>query len=300
MIFKYMNTIFIDVNDLKDKGNEKNKIFNTLKQKLFKVSITRDFTNDKFNKNIFLQIDKDFLDSTLKKKRKISEFFIKLFLKNEYKKDTDLFVVMSKEIDKNKEYKKYILNLINVFLGNTLKVNEIKTQNNMLKHDTVYIDTLLDKKDVKLNKANILIVVNNIKDFKEEKIIEYIKKYKYVDILRLNGISKREHKILLEKINNINDEYGTTIEIIQRRNISEYDVYVFYSNIELEQFKDHYILNRELNILDTKNEEQDTLSLSYRTYKKNKYELEALFNRINCDMNRFSKNKLGNLFTKKS
>lgn len=300
MIFKYMNTIFIDVNDLKDKGNEKNKIFNTLKQKLFKVSITRDFTNDKFNKNIFLQIDKDFLDSTLKKKRKISEFFIKLFLKNEYKKDTDLFVVMSKEIDKNKEYKKYILNLINVFLGNTLKVNEIKTQNNMLKHDTVYIDTLLDKKDVKLNKANILVVVNNIKDFKEEKIIEYIKKYKYVDTLRLNGISKREHKILLEKINNINDEYGTTIEIIQRRNISEYDVYVFYSNIELEQFKDHYILNRELNILDTKNEEQDTLSLSYRTYKKNKYELEALFNRINCDMNRFSKNKLGNLFTKKS
>ena len=300
MIFKYMNTIFIDVNDLKDKGNEKNKIFNTLKQKLFKVSITRDFTNDKFNKNIFLQIDKDFLDSTLKKKRKISDFFIKLFLKNEYKKDTDLFVVMSKEIDKNKEYKKYILNLINVFLGNTLKVNEIKTQNNMLKHDTVYIDTLLDKKDVKLNKANILVVVNNIKDFKEEKIIEYIKKYKYVDILRLNGISKREHKILLEKINNINDEYGTTIEIIQRRNISEYDVYVFYSNIELEQFKDHYILNRELNILDTKNEEQDTLSLSYRTYKKNKYELEALFNRINCDMNRFSKNKLGNLFTKKS
>lgn len=300
MIFKYMNTIFIDVNDLKDKGNEKNKIFNTLKQKLFKVSITRDFTNDKFNKNIFLQIDKDFLDSTLKKKRKISDFFIKLFLKNEYKKDTDLFVVMSKEIDKNKEYKKYILNLINVFLGNTLKVNEIKTQNNMLKHDTVYIDTLLDKKDVKLNKANILVVVNNIKDFKEEKIIEYIKKYKYVDTLRLNGISKREHKILLEKINNINDEYGTTIEIIQRRNISEYDVYVFYSNIELEQFKDHYILNRELNILDTKNEEQDTLSLSYRTYKKNKYELEALFNRINCDMNRFSKNKLGNLFTKKS
>lgn len=296
-----MNTIFIDVNDLKNKGDEKNKLFNTLKYKLFKVSITRDFTNDKFDKNILFQMDKNFLESILKKERKVSRFIIKLFLKKEYKKDNELFVVLSKEIDKNKEYRKYIITLIKDALkNNTLKINEIKTQNYMLKHDTIYIDTILNKKNIKINKASVLITINNIKDFKVEKVIEYIKKYKYVDVLRLNGISKREHKVLLEKINDINDEYGTTIEIIQRRNISEYDVYVFYSNIEMEQFKDHYILNKDLNILDTKNEEQDTLSLPYRTYKKNKYELEALFNRINCDMERFSKNKLGNLFIKKS
>ncbi|MDO4282403.1 MAG: hypothetical protein Q4D02_02100 [Clostridia bacterium] len=295
-----MNTIFIDVNDLENKIKKDAHIFMKLKNKFIKISMIRDFTNDKFNKNIFLQIDQNFLDSVLKNKHKLNEKVIQILLKKEYKKDKKLFVVFSKKIDKNKEYKKYLQKLIDDTLKAYLKITYITTTNDMLKRDTIYVDNILKKANINTNKASILIAINNVRDFKQEKMIEYIQKYKYVDILRLNSISKREYKSLAEKIDSINDEYGTTIEIVQRRNISEYDVYVFYSDIDVSQFRDHYILNRNIKILDTKNEEQDTLSLSFRNYNKNKYEIEALFNRINCDLKRFSKNKLGNLFTNKN
>lgn len=290
-----MNTIFIDVYDFKLSDERNLNIIENLKNKFLKISITRDFINDEFNKNILIKIDKSFLNRVLEKKSRIYEKILHLFLKKEFSKIEKINIVCSKEIDKNKEYKDYIINLFSTTLIN-LDICDISIQNNILKHDTIYIDNMLEKSNIANSKANVLIVINNINDIKEEKIIEYIKKYKYVDILRLDGISKTSYKNLLKKIDMINDEYGTTIEIIQRRNVCEYDVYAIYSNINLEDFKNHYILSSNARILNTKNEEEDTLSLSYRIYNKNKYDLEALFNRINYDMNRFSKIKLGNLY----
>lgn len=290
-----MNTIFIDVYDFKLSDERNLNIIENLKNKFLKISITRDFINDEFNKNILIKIDKSFLNRVLEKKSRIYEKILHLFLKKEFSKIEKINIVCSKEIDKNKEYKDYIINLFSTALIN-LDICDISIQNNILKHDTIYIDNMLEKSNIANSKANVLIVINNINDIKEEKIIEYIKKYKYVDILRLDGISKTSYKNLLKKIDMINDEYGTTIEIIQRRNVCEYDVYAIYSNINLEDFKNHYILSSNARILNTKNEEEDTLSLSYRIYNKNKYDLEALFNRINYDMNRFSKIKLGNLY----
>lgn len=290
-----MNTIFIDVYDFKLSDERNLNIIENLKNKFLKISITRDFINDEFNKNILIKIDKSFLNKVLEKKSRIYEKILHLFLKKEFSKIEKINIVCSKEIDKNKEYKDYIINLFSTALIN-LDICDISIQNNILKHDTIYIDNMLEKSNIANSKANVLIVINNINDIKEEKIIEYIKKYKYVDILRLDGISKTSYKNLLKKIDMINDEYGTTIEIIQRRNVCEYDVYAIYSNINLEDFKNHYILSSNARILNTKNEEEDTLSLSYRVYNKNKYDLEALFNRINYDMNRFSKIKLGNLY----
>lgn len=293
-----MNTIFVDVYDFKN--NRNNNFISNVKEKFMKVSIVRDFTNDKFSKNLSFRIDREFLDSCIKSKHKLSENLIKIFLRKEYRKDEELSVVFSKIIDENKEYKKYIKDMFINALGNNLSLYEVTIQNDMLKHDIIYIDNILDKSGIKTNKANILIAINDIEDFKQDKIIEYIKKYKYVDILRLDGISKTQYLKLLEKLNTINDEYGTTIEVIQRRNIAEYDVYTFYSNIDMNYFKEHYILNRNAKIIDTKNEEQDTLNLAYRMYNKNKYDFEALFNRIDCKVDRFSKNKLGKLLIDKN
>lgn len=290
-----MNTIFIDVYDFKYIKEKKLGIIERFKNKFVKISITRDFINDEFNKNILLRIDKDFLNGILENKNKMYEKILSIFLRREFYGIEKLNIVCSREIDKNKEYKDYIINLFNKALIK-LDICDIKIQNDILKHDTIYIDNMLEKSNIVQSKANILIVINNIEDLEEQKIIEYIKKYKYVDILRLDGISKISYRGLLKRLDIINDEYGTTIEIIQRRNICEYDVYIIYSNIDLEEFKNHYILNSRAKILNIKNEEEDTLNLAYRIYNKNKYNLEALFNRINYDINRFSKIKLGNLY----
>ena len=287
-----MNTIFIDVIDFESKSTN---VINKLKEKILKVSVTRDFASNRFTKNIFLKVDSDFLKSSLKRKHKINETVLKLFLKKEYKNEKELFIVFSKEFDNNNENKNYLKGVINNTLGESLKIHEVIVKNDMLKHDTYYIDNILNKLNKKINKANVLIVINNIQDFNLEKVVEYIQKYRYVDVLYMDLDSKVTRRNLLDKINNINDKYGTTIEIIQRRNISEYDIYVLYSSIELNKFQNHYILNSEAKIIDIKNEEQDTLSLSFRTYNKNKYEIEALFNRIDCSISRFSKNKLGNM-----
>lgn len=290
-----MNTIFIDICDFRLKNEKKLSIIDIIKSKFFKVAITKDFIADDINKNVLLKIDINFLNKVLENKNKVYEKILKVFLKKEFSKIGRLNIVCSKEIDRNKKYKNYIINLFYTTFIN-LEICDIKIQNDILKHDTIYIDNMLKNSNIDKSRANILIVINNIEDIKEEKIIEYIKKYKYVDILRLDGISKSSFKILLKRLDVINDEYGTTIEIIQRRNICEYDVYTIYSNINLEEFKNHYILNSNARILNTKNEEEDTLNLSYRMYNKNKYNLEVLFNRINYDMSRFSKIKLGNLY----
>ncbi len=284
-----MNTIFIDIYS---------KHANTKKDKYLKFKVLKDIKNDEFNKNIFLQIDTKLLNSILKNRSKLSQRLLKLFLKREYKKDKELLIVFSKEIDKNKDYKRCIKNLFLQTLEENLKIIEISVKNNMLEHDIFYIDSILEKNKIIKSRANILMVIDSIFDFNYDKILEYIKRYRYLDILELDGISKVEHNTLLNKINNINDEYGTTIEIIKKRNILEYDVYVFYSNINVEDFKNQYVLNQDTKIIETKNEDADTINLSYRMYRKNKEKLEDLFSRLDCNIERFSKSKLGTLFIK--
>lgn len=291
----YMNTIFLDFLDTKI-GSKKERWIDSF----LKIKLKKDFTNTLYQKNIGISIKESFFECVhLKGENAICAKFLKWYLIKEFQKtNSKIYLVFSKRFAKKKKYERWLKKYIKEILKDHLVV-EITVQNEMLKHDKYYIDTFLKQKNIEIPKASILLVLNHLIDFKIDKVIEYIQKYKYVDILRLQDISKREYRSLLEKVNQINNEYGTTLEIIQRRNIVEYDVYICYSKIDIEEFKEHYLLNKEAKLIDITDEEQDTLSLSYRTFQKNKGELEAMLNRIDFLIEDFHKGKLGNLFLQK-
>jgi len=162
-------------------------------------------------------------------------------------------------------------------------------------NDIKYINEYINSEKINPNKLKILIALDNIDDYSDKKMIEYISNFKYVDILKMSGIDKIRYKKLNEKIDKINDEYGTTIEITQKRNIQEYNVYLVYSKVNKDEFKSHYILRKKSKILCMNDEEQDILNENIKAYEKNKYNIETLFNRIGVTASNYSKNKLGAL-----
>ncbi|MEG2646062.1 MAG: hypothetical protein RSA08_03415, partial [Clostridia bacterium] len=96
----------------------------------------------------------------------------------------------------------------------------------------------------------------------------------------------------------INDEFGTTIDIIQKRNLQEYNIYLLFCKLNLVQFASEYILNTKSMHLDFLNPDQDYENKNIITYEKYKNEIKTLFNRLEICEEKFSKNKLGALLLK--
>ena len=111
----------------------------------------------------------------------------------------------------------------------------------------------------------------------------------------MSNISKGDYKRLSKEVNDINNEYGSSMEIIQKRNIQDYNVCLMYSNIDKSEFTSHYILGKNSKYLDINNEEEDIYNENNRVFERNRYDIETLFKRIQVNMNHFSKNKIGAL-----
>lgn len=305
-----MNTLFIDVDDFKKKQEKSKGNKNTLDRNnenhidsisLFSKIIGFELTNDilshgNFYNNIKLKIDSNCLykfsnDRANIIARKIFEFA----LKSKLNKVGSLNLVFSKKLDEkeNEICKKYIIEVLSSINGINLK--EILISNKMNINDIKYIDDYIKKTNINPNKLKILVALDNIDDYSDKKMIEYISNYKYVDVLKMSGIDKKRYKNLNERIEKINNEYGSTIEITQRRNIQEYNVYLVYSKINKDEFKSHYILRRKSKVLYMNDEEEDILNSNFKAYEKNKYNIETLFNRIGVNLDHYSKNKLGAL-----
>lgn len=144
----------------------------------------------------------------------------------------------------------------------------------------------------------MLIVLDSVIDFDVNKLIEYIEEYKFIDILRMSNITKSEYRKLNKIVEEINNEYGSSIEIIQKRNIQNYDFYMLYTTNKKEYFKSHYILNKQAYILDITDIDDDILSKEYKSYTKNKGYVETIFNRMNLNMGNYSKIDIGMLYIK--
>lgn len=307
-----MNTLFID---LYKSGNGKNNKIKKEKAKglivkesltldnlpklsnLLKYEITIDIlSHGQFYNNINLKIDENLLNKFVNNKaNKLLKVMFELNLKSKLKNIETLNVVFSKSLDKkeNENAKRYILKVLSSI--NNIKFKEIVISNKMNINDIKYINEYINSEKINPNKLKILIALDNIDDYSDKKMIEYISNFKYVDILKMSGIDKIRYKKLNEKIDKINDEYGTTIEITQKRNIQEYNVYLVYSKVNKDEFKSHYILRKKSKILCMNDEEQDILNENIKAYEKNKYNIETLFNRIGVTASNYSKNKLGAL-----
>lgn len=301
-----MNTLFIDIQYLKNnkKNDEtKNKIKTNFKEKiiynkLLKYKLDFDIlSHGSFYNNINLKIDADLLNKFANgtSSKKISKKIFETVIKSKLSNIDTLNLVFSKNLDKkeNEACKLYIIDLLKKING--LSIREILISNKMSINDIKYINEYIKNANINPNKLKILVAIDDISDYSNSKMIEYISNYKYVDILKMSGIDKICYKNLSESIDKINNEFGSTIEITQRRNIQEYNVYLIYSHVNQEEFKTHYILRKKSKVIDMHDEEQDSLNANIKAYEKNKEYIETLFNRIDVDIKNYSKNKLGAL-----
>lgn len=289
-----MNTIFIDFKDnnyKSDKKNVKKKIIN----KFFKYVITDDVLNSNLSKITYLRIDKQYINIQIKKcKYSIYDKLLKIIINRKYGKNDVVHLIFSKEFDKNQLIKKYILGLFR--LNKVTIYEELDIKNNLKVNDKIYMDKYIRDNKIDLCKLKILIVLDHIKDYDEKKLLEYISKYKFIDILKTKNINKYDSAKLQGFIQKINNEYGTTIDLIERRNIQKYNIYLLYSKIDRDSFIQKYILNSKSLYLDLNDVDMDVMSDEYICYKRYEPEILTILNRLEINKNNFSKVKLGFLF----
>lgn len=269
-----------------------------IKENISKITLVEDDIKKGFNENAMcLKIDEDFLKKKSENKRFSMKLFLLrkrlqfLFLINHVK---ELKIIFSSRIDQYPQLKEWL----NLYVFSSLKkvhIEEIIAENTMLLHSLNYVENYVRAQKIEKNKLKILLAFNAIEDYPNEQVLEYIKQYKFVDILRMSGINKIDYKRLSSFVNGINLEYGSTIDIIQNRDIQQYHICVVFSNIDKNMFLTHYRLHPKAFYLDLKNPELDILGKDYISYTKNKYDLETVCNRLGTKMQYYSKVKLGHL-----
>lgn len=301
-----MNTIFIDLEEKstfqKNNSNKSRKIINTqnilklldyANNLIFKHSFKKDIISNKnFNNKIYLCFNRKYIAKECNRKKSgIRAKIIRKYIQIKIRKLDPIYLVFSKEFDKNDKYKEVILDLLDSKKQKNIK--QVNAKNSILENDINYIEDFVKEKNIKPNKLKLLIVLNSIIDYNNEKIIEYISKYKFLDILITNKVSKNDNAKIVDQVNQINNEYGTTIEVIQKRNLTDYNIYLSYSDISADDFKSYYTLKKNSKYINFKDSDDDVNSKQYVEYEKNKYYIETIFNRMKMRMENFSKNKLG-------
>lgn len=298
-----MDIVFIDICDNKEIFNISNynqKNINIIKIKLGKkfienlllfethINIRKKNKDNKDNKNISkknklstLKIDNLFCyirciyyyDLSIKYSKKIKNYI------------NDGIIIYSTEIQKN-NYNIYI----EKYLLNKCKYKGIEHKNTIKENVFKNIDLFITKNDINKNKLRILLILDNIFNLDYNKIIECIQKYKFLDILCVNN-----NLVEIQKnIRNINNEYGTSIEIINRFNILNYDIYINI-NVDKGYFFEHYIVNKKSRYIDLNDSSTDEYNICYINYEQ--YINQKNFN-ISVDSDRYSMLDIGYMYKK--
>lgn len=288
-----MNNLFVDICDMDifEKGNldfSLNLASKKIALKTFGFLLNEDkLLKTKTSSNIFLSINKEKI-----LKNKENNIFIK-GLKKVLKSKKNITVVFSKKI---KEEVNLQEKLKEIFSKLDLDFRYIETPNKLKEIDISYIERYMNTRKITKEKFKLLVVIDDILDFDVDKFLEYVKRYKCVDILRMPNVSKFEHKKLLKLVENINNEYGSSVQILQRRNLQYYDFCMLYSSNEKEYFKSHYILKNNAYVLDITNIDDDVHSKEYKIYEKNKSYINTIFDRMKKDVKDYYKVDLGKVY----
>lgn len=284
-----MNNLFVDIYESQNKSLNLTSVTNKMLLKTFGYILKEDkLLKTKTSSNIFLNLDKEkVLD--LNKNKKAFKRSLKFLLKNK----RNITVVFSRKIKNTiglEDSIKKLFNQIGLDFRYIDSLNKLKTL------DISYIERYMTVKKINPDRFKLLVAIDDILDFDFEKFLEYVLKYKCVDILKMQDINKYDYKKLAKVVENINNEYGSSVQIIQKRNLQNYDFCILYTENQKEYFKSHYVLKREAYILDITNVDDDILSKEYKIYEKNKSYIETIFKRMKLDVNEFCKVDLGKLY----
>lgn len=300
-----MNNLFISFYGKEEKEELKKILENKVdyyKYHLLKYHFTKDLLNNDFGNNMSLKLDYEYiLQNGLANKHTIKMWHLKQNLRKEFFHFLRMNVIFDKNFDaleeEKKEIKEYLFQVLKCH--HEMELCEIESQNQMYQNDRKHIEDFLKTSKIHPDKLKILVILNDVKDYQEEKIKEYINEYKHVDILKMPGITKLDSKEIMASIDCLNEEYGSTIDMIQKKNIQEYQIYLMYSKVNYEDFSTHYVLRKKCKYIDMRNEDMDRYNQNICEFEKNQSYLFTLSNRLNMDLARYSKNKVGKVIQEK-
>ncbi len=208
---------------------------------------------------------------SLKVNKKINRLFqiiIKLYFKFVFRKEKT-YIVTSKyfKYDLDKDY-------INVTEQNNLLVNDVK-----------YINEYIEKENLNRKDIKVILIFDKFTDIIKEKLNYNIEKYKIVDVYAIN-----KTRDLYNYVNDLNNKTGSVIEILDKFNEEDYNILLVFSNkYKANQSKRSFCL-------DYNNSELDIKSNTYLIYQNNEIIYLRLFKRLNLEIERFNKTKLGKLY----
>ena len=197
-------------------------------------------------------------------KNKILEKHLSKIFKSKKFDESKYIYVTSYEFDKNNILK----DKLNTLLDN--RFTEIMVNDTIKKNSIKYLKNYS-------NESKILCIISEKIDIII--LLKFIEKFKMVDFLY---IGKKDDNFS-KNINNINMEYGSTVSFINSIDLTIYNVYLLFNQIDLSG----YILNRKSKYLDLTSSDNDIYSKEYKIF--NKYSNEIV-NKEN-----YSKTRIGKL-----
>lgn len=194
----------------------------------------------------------------------IHEKYIKETFKSKKFKEDKYIYILSYELDKNEILKDKLKSMLDNRFHEVIQVDTIKK--NSIKYMKSYSSD-----------SKILCIISEKID--TAILLEYIEKFKIVDFLYLGDIDIN----FIKNINNINLEYGSTVSFVKSTDLTSYDVYILFNNVDLYG----YVINRKNKCLDLTSSDNDIYSQEFKIY--NKYSNEIV------NKERYSKTWIGRL-----
>ncbi|MDD2376168.1 MAG: hypothetical protein PHD15_02880 [Clostridia bacterium] len=197
-------------------------------------------------------------------KNKILEKYLSNIFKSKKFDESKYIYITSYEFDKNSVLK----DKLNTFLNN--RFSEVIVNDTIKKNSIKYLQSYGIE-------SKILCIISEKIDMAI--LLSYIEKFKMVDFLYIG----EKDNIFSKNINNINTEYGSTVSFINSIDLTIYNVYIVFNQVDLNG----YILNRKSKYLDLTSSDNDIYSKEYRIFYKYSNEI--------VNKENFSKTRIGKL-----
>lgn len=221
-------------------------LFDILKNSKKKIKIER-YLNT-FGECIYVYINENIIinNNIIDKLNNIfhEKYIQKIFKSKRFNEEKYIYIT-SYELDKNTILKEKLLNMLDD------RFCEIGSLETIKKNSVKYLKGYS-------NDSKILCIISEKIDTLI--LLEYIEKFKIVDFLYIGNIDIN----FMKNINNINHEYGSTVSFINSRDITNYDIYVLFNDVDLSS----YIINRKNKLLVLTSSDNDVYSQEYKIYSK--------------------------------
>lgn len=286
-----MNTLFIDVYKFSTIRKTTKKSIITLKDVFFKFKI--------FKSNIenvwILLLDVSFLECFSCQKNLLERYIAKVFLKKIKKIFCCVFDNLNIVLPTFFSKLRYKDSVIDVLKKMCPLAKEVTISSSVPLNDYIYITAFAKKSSIDLEKLRISLILNNIDGIEIEKIMQYIYKYKFFDICMWNTSSTCKVKIQ-KYVETLNDEYGTSIDIISKENLHFYDVCISFLDISIDDIRSDVIVKKDNMLLEMYDIDSDVYSDEIKYFNCNEEKIENFFNINGLKLDDYYKKVLGYVF----